>query len=915
MCNLSKPGADHMLLRSLVLMVLLTGIVRAEDFFIATGGNDAWSGKFGAPNADKSDGPFATPARAQKAVRDLKAAHPERKTPVTVQIRGGNYLLTEPLVFTSEDSGSAASPIVYSAAPGESPVFSGGAKLGGFKTDEKGRWVLEMPDAKEGAWTFNQLWVNGERRYRPRLPKNGYFHIEAEVPPTPAAAGKGFDRLKYRKGDIKPDWKNLGDVEVLPFHQWEMSRFPIASVDDEKQIVQFTGRTISAEHWSGLKAGWRYIVENVAEALSEPGEWYLDRKSGALTYIPKPGEDIASAEVIAPRTEQLLLINGEPAKQKFVDHLRFENLNFAHTAWKMKPEGYSFYQAEMIIPGTIFATGLRDSAFVGCAIRNTGGYGLDLAGGCKRNRVENCALYDLSAGGIKIGEGGIRDKDDELTSHNTVSNCIIAYAGRTHPAGIGVWIGQSPHNMVEHCEIYDLYYSSFSLGWTWGYGKSASHHNIVAHNHMHKIGQGVLSDMGGIYNLGISPGNVFHHNRIHDVDSFSYGGWGLYTDEGSSGVLMENNIVYRTKSSGFHQHYGRENRIQNNIFAYGGEAQFMRSRDEAHLSFTIERNIVLYDGAPLLGSNWNGDSRKFALNKNLYWNESGDVNFAGKPLDEWRKKGVDADSIVADPLFADPAKGDFTLKPGSPAEKIGFQPIDTTGIGVLKDKATGALKTYLPIYEASLSKNSVPAAFPVRPPPPPPTPVNADFEDVPVGQRSPGSTHEDSNVKAATIRVTDATAASGKHSLKFSDAPGQNYPFDPFLWFEPHYGEGVMEGRFALRMEPGAVFYHEWRTQGEPYHAGPSLRVEADGTLKAGGKNLLKLPHSQWAQIEITAGVGRKANAKWDLAVTLPGAAEPQRFPALPCSSKFRHLAWYGFVSDAGDVSTFYVDDVSLKPK
>jgi len=902
--------------RLFILLALLAGSAAAEDFFVAPDGNDTWSGKLNAANAAKNDGPFATPARAQKAVREIKTAQPDRKTPISVQFRGGIYAIAEPLVFTAEDSGSAAVPIIYSAAPGESPVLSGGMKLSGFKADEKGRWVLQIPEVQKGEWTFNQLWVNGERRYRPRLPKNSYYHIEAAAAPTAAAAGKGFDRLKYRKGDIKPDWKNPGDVEVLTFHQWEMSRFLIANVDDEKQIVQFTGRTISDQDWSSLKAGWRFIVENVAEALTEPGEWYLDRKTGSLTYIPKPGEDIATAEVIAPRIEQLLLIKGDPAKQKFVDHLRFENLSFAHSAWKMKPEGYSFYQAEMIIPASIVATGLRDSEFAGCAIRNTGGYGLELGSGCKRNKIESCAMYDLSAGGIKIGEGGIRDKDDELTSHNTVSNCIIAYAGRVHPAGIGVWIGQSPYNTVEHCEIYDLYYSSFSLGWTWGYGKSASHNNIVAFNHMHKIGQGVLSDMGGIYNLGISPGNVFHHNRIHDVDSFSYGGWGLYTDEGSSGVLMENNIVYNTKSSGFHQHYGRENILRNNIFAYGEEAQLMRTRDEAHLSFTIEHNIVLYNGAPLLGSNWNGDSKKFMLNKNLYWNEGGDVRFAGQSLEDWRKKGVDADSIVADPLFVDPAHGDFTLKPGSPAEKIGFVPIDTTGIGILKDKATGALKTYLPIYEAGLAKRSVQPAFPQPPPPPPPTPVSADFEDTPVGQPAVGAVvHEDANVKTATIRVTDELAANGKHCLKFTDAPGQKYSFDPFVWFEPYYKEGLLEGRFSLRMEPGAVFYHEWRTQGEPYHSGPSLRIEGDGTLKAGGKDLLKIPLSKWVKIEITAGVGKKANAKWDLAVTLPDSPEPKRFTDLHCSSNFKQLAWYGFVSDSNVVSTFYVDDISLKPK
>ncbi len=914
---ISKGVALNMCKKPLFSAILLSFLTcsASEDLFVSPDGNDAWSGKLNAPNAAKSDGPFATVSRAQKAVRELKVAQPERKTPISVQLRGGMYALKDPIVFTSEDSGSAAGPIIYSAAPGEMPVLSGGVKLSGFKADEKGRWVLQIPEVQKGEWTFNQLWVNGERRYRPRLPKNSYYTIEGEVPATPAAGGKGYDRFKFRKGEIKSDWKNRDDVEVLTFHQWEMSRFLIANVDDEKQIVQFTGRTISAEHWSALKTGWRYIVENVAEALDQPGEWYLDRKSGMLTYIPKPGEDIATAEIIAPRIEQLLLIKGDAPKGKFVDHIRFENLTFAHSAWKLPPQGYSFYQAEMIIPGSIVSNGMRDCSFIGCAIAHTGGYGLDIISGCKRNRIESCALYDLNAGGIKIGEGGIRDKEDELTSHNTISNCIVAYCGRMHPAGIGVWIGQSPFNTVEHCEIYDLYYSSFSVGWTWGYGKSAAHHNTIAFNHMHKIGQNVLSDMGGVYTLGIQPGTVIHHNRIHDVSSFTYGGWGLYTDEGSSGVLMENNIVYRTKSSGFHQHYGRDNRVQNNIFAYGEEAQWMRTRDEQHLSFTIERNIVLYNDTPLLGSNWNGDSKKFAINKNLYWNEGGPVNFAGKPMDEWRKKGVDADSLIADPLFTDPGKGDFTLKPGSPAEKIGFQPIDASTIGIQKDKVVGALKGYLPIYEEGLAKNAIAPAFPVPGPPPPPMAVNEDFESTAVGEKAQrAATDEDKNVKVAVIRVTDEAAASGKHSLKFTDAAGQKYSFMPYYFYEPHFTQGVLMGSFNLRMEPGAVFFHEWRTPGEPYHAGPSLRVEADGSLNAGGKTLLKLPHGKWVKFEITASVGKSAKAEWDLAVTLPDVKEPQRFGPLK-GSKLKSLGWYGFVSDTNGPSVFYLDDVRLQPK
>lgn len=687
-----------------LLFVVLT--LPAEEWFVAPDGNDLWSGQPRSANATKSDGPFATLARAQQAAR---AARDSANGPRTITVRGGRYELTAPLVFSPEDSGTAEKPVTWRAAENETPVISGGVRLTGFQRDANGRWTLPIPAVQKGEWTFRQLWVNGERRFRPRLPKDGYHTIEAELPASDAAKGKGFDRFRYAPGAFDPTWKNQRDIEVLTFHQWAMSRFRVQSLDVESRTVQFTGHTISNADWSGLKTGWRYLIENVAEAFGSPGEWYLDPQSGVLSYIPLPGEDLATAEVIAPRTDQLLRIDGDPAQGKFVEHLRFNGLTFAHTQWALNPEGYSFYQAEMIIPATVVATGLRDASFTDCAIVHTGGYGLELGRGCKRVTISGCLLADLSAGGIKIGEGGIQQDDAQVASHNTVRNCLITQGGRVHPAGIGVWIGQSHHNTVEHCEISDLYYSSLSLGWTWGYGPSLGHHNTVAWCHLHDIGQGVLSDMGGIYNLGVSPGTTFHHNHIHAIESFSYGGWGLYTDEGSSGVTMEHNLVHHTTSSGFHQHYGKDNVLRNNIFAYGGEAQVMRTRDEDHLSFTLERNILLASGRPLLGSNWNGDARKFVLDHNVYWDEDGSIDFAGKPFDEWRKKGIDANSVVADPKFADPQKSDFTLKADSPALALGFQPLDLRAAGVRHDQVKGPLATWL------TKPRTTPRVFPPKP--------------------------------------------------------------------------------------------------------------------------------------------------------------------------------------------------------
>jgi hypothetical protein len=310
--------------------------------------------------------------------------------------------------------------------------------------------------------------------------------------------------------------------------------------------------------------------------------------------------------------------------------------------------------------------------------------------GCRDNRVERCEMVDLGAGGVKIGATALAGwgdlqamarSEEPLISHHTVRDCTIAYGGRLHPAAIGVWIGHSPYNVIEHNEIYDLYYSATSIGWIWGYARSHAHHNRVVFNHMHTLGQGVLSDMGAVYTLGISPGTVVSDNHIHDVHAFDYGGWGLYTDEGSTGVTMENNLVYRTKTGGFHQHYGRENRILNNILAFSRTDQLQRSRVESHVSFTFERNLVLYDRGELLGKSWADD--QVWLDHNLYWNTTGPVRFpGGKTLEQWRdSSGHDRHSVVADPRFVNAAKDDFRLRPDSPAPSLGFRPFDVSRAG------------------------------------------------------------------------------------------------------------------------------------------------------------------------------------------------------------------------------------------
>ncbi len=662
-----------------LLLILAVKTISAEDgtieLYVSALGNDSWSGILADPNSEKTDGPFTTLERAQLEVRKIKK-ETEQSGKIIVYIRGGVYYLNKTLIFNHRDSGTETAPIVYKAMPNEKPVISGGIPLKNWKRENGNLWTTQI----ESGLNFRQLFINGARRYRARIPNKGFYKIEEnpDVDPkmkynTPA------NKFKYAAGDLDPKWKNLDDVEIVVLHLWVDAHLKVKSIDESSRIVEFQNSSRRKLEDEGKPA--RYYVDNVFEGMDVPGEWYYNKRNGKLYYYAETNENLNNESVVIPRLKQIIRIEGNTEKKEIVHDIQFSGLNFQHTKWELEQDDAGDLQAASSVAGGIYIRGADRINIETCEIKNMGTYGIEFANGSQNNRVHHCEISELGGGGIRLSGSAVAGDTINSTEKITISDNHLHNLGQIWHSADGILLQHSSNNIITHNHIHHLYYTGISVGWVWGYKPSVSVNNIIEYNHIHDIGQNLLSDMGAVYLLGVSPGTIVRNNLIHDIQSFSYGGWGLYTDEGSSQIVLENNIVYRTKNAGFHQHYGRENIIRNNIFAFGKKSQIQRSRNENHLSFTYKRNIIYWENSELLASNWDG-SDHFKLDSNLYFRrDKDDIKFKNWSFNEWKNFGQDVYSEFEDPLFCDPDKNDFDLKENSPAYKLGFKPIDMTDVG------------------------------------------------------------------------------------------------------------------------------------------------------------------------------------------------------------------------------------------
>lgn len=707
----------------IVMLVLMGGTVcrAAEtqaDFYVATNGSDSWSGTLATPNVQRSDGPFATLERARDAVRDLKK---QKATDMVVLVREGTYQLNSTVVFGLDDSGVGESTVTYAAYPGETPVFSSGREITGWK--EVSAELPALPKEAQG-----KVWVaDVSDRFFTLYDAEGMLPRAQSERFVPLSGGSK-NELRFPKGRLR-SWPNVEDVEILvrPTRAWVMNVLPLVSVDEDAGIA----RTATPATYRMQKYGcW---VENVLEELGQPGEWVLNTKEGKVYLWPR-----GKSPVMAPQLIEFIRVEGKIDRQGTKDipvrNLCFRGLTFKHG------ERYTLTQDDaglqhdwdMLDKGNTLVRlrGTENCAVTQCHFLHSGSGAIrvDLHG--VENEISGNHIEHMGGGGILLCGYGPGTKD--VNKKNLVYNNHIHHVGEIYWHSPGIYVCQSGDNRVANNLIHHTNYTALvvsgivtrffaepdkresvrTIRWHEIGRLPASptlddvrpylhtRNNLVELNEIHHAMQ-ILGDGNGIYIRGAGPGNVIRRNYVHHLVAKTNAQGAIRTDGGQMDTLIAENLIYKCKSQGMTLKLN--NRFENNIIAdvIAPRGTYLKIVEGPMTGASNKRNIFYssladctFISEPGAGTGRVGEDRRGRVaarmkdiesDHNIYYCKA-EPRLGEETLGRLQRSGVDTHSRAVDPLFVDPENHDFRLKPNSPALKMGFVPFDLSKVGLRSDK-------------------------------------------------------------------------------------------------------------------------------------------------------------------------------------------------------------------------------------
>ncbi|WP_168735618.1 Ig-like domain-containing protein [Cohnella fermenti] len=502
---------------------------------------------------DGNPGTLASPYRTLERARDAaRTMNDEMTGDIVIYLRGGDYALDSTFYLDERDSGSNGYRIVYRAYEGEEPVVEGGKRITGWTLYDAENNIYKA-DAGFDIET-RQLYVDGVRAVRAR--SDGGLT-------NPEIVSGG-----YRSDDIElAGWGNIGDMELVLKAEWTNPRNRIASIttDNGQAVI-----TMQQPGWSYVTSkdsvDYPWYIENAYELIDRPGEWYLDRTTDTFYYKPRPGENMSTADVVAPVLEKLMHIEGTTLDTP-VDGIRFEGLTFSYATW-LRPSGDRGHadgqnnslrdDNEKLPPGNIQVEKAAHIDFIGNDFSKLGIIGLEMINGVQQVQIVGNRFYDISGGAVDIGEVSKFDPDIYLPSDPrlvmrgfTIENNYVHDIGIDYRSSAAFGLGFLVDSSISHNELFNLPYDGITIGFGFDLIPTSVLRNVKIHaNFIHDLMGDQIYDGGAIYTLGRTGGSLNDMNEITENyvrnQMNRYGT--IYNDQGSTNWAIERNVIDQSES-------------------------------------------------------------------------------------------------------------------------------------------------------------------------------------------------------------------------------------------------------------------------------------------------------------------------------------------------------------------------------
>ena len=576
-------------LASLLLLLQSAFSLPAQtSFYVASSGSDT------------NPGTESAPFRSIEGARDFLRSMPRENTDVTVWIQPGEYVLPATIEFDERDGGWGTGTVTYRSRPGADVLLSGGTRITGWNPAEGNIWKAPLYRSVK----LRSLYVNGVRVRMASLmgwaSSAGEYKVTAGQAPWAWSTGSKPDSSVYT--DIPMIHRNPEDVEITNFQLWNCNTICVREVvkNGNKVILKHQepyGVIAQTCFWDNFDAAGHHLVSNAYEFLKEPGQFYFDRAAKALFYIPRPGEDLSTATVIAPRLVQLMKIRGKDPSHP-VKNLVFQGLHFAHTDWNLAEvdgshgkatcQGACYFNAFTLAPswhndlyrnldvppGAIECEHCDRISFVRNSMEHLAAEGIALPNDANHVRIAGNVIRDVAGSGVLVGnpqhvfEGDTPDLQlpgcagaekekclpsmervcrDNIVENNLIKDCTQEFYGEAAVSAFYVQGLKVEHNVIDH-----VAFNGVSLGWGWGVipkiggrAPTIGKDNSISYNRFYRVMQR-LNDSGAIYTLGAQPGTVVTGNYIEGVGSTNFPTlkrYGIHHDAGSAFITTRHNVL------------------------------------------------------------------------------------------------------------------------------------------------------------------------------------------------------------------------------------------------------------------------------------------------------------------------------------------------------------------------------------